>query len=96
MSEKTSCARVREWMIDVAAGSLAKRRRVEFETHVSQCAGCREEFQRVEMLLQAIDQGVHAIAAAAPRPELLVNVRQRIAAQEQSAPRWWRRALAPR
>lgn len=91
MRENESCGRVRKWMIDATTSSLAKLRRVEFERHLSECAACHEEFQRVEMLLQKIDEGVRANVAAAPRPELLVNVRQRIAAQEQHAPIWSRR-----
>lgn len=91
MRENESCGHVRKWMIDATTSSLAKLRRVEFERHLSECAACREEFQRAQTLLQAIDEGVRANVAAAPRPELLVNVRQRIAAQEQHAPIWSRR-----
>jgi negative regulator of sigma E activity len=91
MSEIGNCARVRDWIVDAAAGSLAERRRDEFGTHISGCAACREEFQRAQMLLRAIDESVRASVAAEPSPQLAANVRQMMAAQKQRAPIWSRR-----
>jgi negative regulator of sigma E activity len=91
MPEIRNCARVRDWIVDAAAGSLAERRRSEFDAHVSECAACREEFQRAQMLLHAIDDGVRENVAAEPLPQLFANVRQLLATQEQRVPHWWQR-----
>ncbi|HLW81904.1 MAG TPA: zf-HC2 domain-containing protein [Candidatus Acidoferrales bacterium] len=95
MPEVRNCARVRDWIVDAAAGSLAEGRRSDFDTHVSGCAACREEFQRAQALLRAIDEGVRARVAAEPSPQLAANIRQMIAEQEQRVPIWSRRNAWP-
>ncbi|MGB6483195.1 MAG: hypothetical protein WBE86_06880 [Candidatus Acidiferrales bacterium] len=86
-SKITTCAQFRECMADAAlSGSL----RSDFDAHVRDCVACREEFNRVQTLLQAVNDGVSASVAAEPSSQLLANVRQRIAAQQHRAPAWWR------
>ncbi|MGC1106123.1 MAG: hypothetical protein WA876_06260 [Candidatus Acidiferrales bacterium] len=84
-----TCAQFRECMADAAlSGSF----HTDLEAHVRDCAACREEFRRVQTLLQAINDGVSASVAAEPSSQLLANVRQRIASQQHRAPAWWSRS----
>ncbi|MFZ0465223.1 MAG: hypothetical protein WAL78_05920 [Candidatus Acidiferrales bacterium] len=87
-----NCERCRTAMMDAATEGLAAARRAEFEAHVHVCAACREELQRVRMLLGAIDRGVAAEVAAEPPADLIRRVRQRIAeegaAKDASPLRW--------
>lgn len=93
MTGKTkNCAQVRELMSDAAFGPLSGRRNAAFETHLLNCARCREEFRRVQTLLQAIDSGVSASVAAEHSPQLVANVRQAIAEQSNRAREWWPRS----
>lgn len=77
------CEESRAAMVDAATDDLAAGERAKFEAHVQGCAACREELQRIKMLLGEIDRGVTAEVAAEPSADLLRNVRQRIA--EESA-----------
>lgn len=73
------CEESRAAMVDAATDDLAAGERAKFEAHVQGCAACREELQRIKMLLGEIDRGVTAEVAAEPSADLLRNVRQRIA-----------------
>jgi predicted anti-sigma-YlaC factor YlaD len=84
----TNCAWARESMADAASGVLSSGRLADFEMHLRDCATCREEFRRMQTLLQAVDQGVRASVAAEPSPQLLANIRQAIAEQPCRAPIW--------
>jgi Putative zinc-finger len=86
----TTCARFRESMADAADAALSPSLRTEFDVHLRDCATCREELRRVQMLLEAINDGVSASVAAEPSPQLIANVPQRIAEQQYRAPAWWR------
>ncbi|HKV28653.1 MAG TPA: zf-HC2 domain-containing protein, partial [Candidatus Acidoferrales bacterium] len=83
-----SCERYRDWMTAAAAGDLQKNRRTELELHLNGCAGCRAEFQRVQILLNAIDFGVTAQTAAEPSLKLIESVRARIR-EESPVVAWW-------
>lgn len=75
-------------MTDAAAGDLQGSRRVELESHLNECATCRQEFQCTRMLIEAINLGVTAQAATEPSPRLIERVRQRIR-DEAPAASWW-------
>ena len=86
------CEESRAAMVDAATDDLAAGERAKFEAHVQGCAACREELQRIKMLLGEIDRGVTAEVAAEPSADLLRNVRQRIAegsAVKNAMPRRW-------
>jgi len=89
-----SCERYRDWMTNAAAGELPENRRSELENHARECATCRQEFQRVRTLMEAIDLGVTAQAAAEPSPRFLEQVRQRIR-DEASVASWWNARWVP-
>lgn len=89
MTGKTkNCAQVRELMSDAAFGPLSGGRNAAFETHLLNCAHCREEFRRVQTLLRAIDSGVSASVAPKPSAQLVANVRQAIAEQPSRVRDW--------
>lgn len=77
------CEESRAAMVDAATDDLAAGELAKFEAHIQECTACREELQRIKMLLGEIDRGVTAEVAAEPSADLLRNVRQRIA--EESA-----------
>jgi acyl transferase domain-containing protein len=92
-SNVTNCARFRESMLDAASGALLGSLRADFDAHARDCAACREEFQRVQALLRAIDDGVRTSVAVEPSPSLVARVRQQLAAQSAPASaRWLRNA----
>lgn len=83
-----SCERYRGWIMDAAAGELPEGRGAKFEEHVRECSPCRQEFQRVRMVLTAIDLGVAAQVAEEPSPMLVEGVRQKIRERRDIAPSW--------
>jgi len=89
-----NCERYRDWMTSAAADELPENRRIELEDHVRECAACRQEFQRVRTLLEAIDLAVTAQAAAEPAPRFMEQVRQRIREEASVAP-WWNARWVP-
>jgi hypothetical protein len=89
-----NCDRYRDWMTDAAADELPESRRTELETHARGCAACRQEFQRVRTLMDAIDLAVTAQSAADPSPRLMEQVRQRIR-EEASVTPWWNARWVP-
>lgn len=89
-----SCERYQSWMTDAAADELPENRRSELEDHARECTACRQEFQRVRTLMEAINLGVTAQAAAEPSPRLMERVRQRIR-DEASVARWWSARWVP-
>jgi hypothetical protein len=89
-----SCERYQSWMTDAAADELQENRRTELENHVRECSACRQELQRVRTLMDAIDLGVTAQAAAEPSPRLMEQVRQRIRDEAPVAP-WWNARWVP-
>jgi len=83
-----SCERYRDWMTSAAADELPESRAAELQSHVHECAACRQELQRVRTLFAAIDLGVTAQTAAEHSPRLMEQVRQRIRDQASVTP-WW-------
>jgi hypothetical protein len=86
-----NCEQCRAWMMSAVTDGLSDRQRSAFEAHVQECAGCREEYERVRALLEAIDHGVMAQAIAEPSPEFVARVRRRIAAEDAPAKASWLR-----
>jgi len=86
--------RYRDWMTSAAADELPKNRRTELENHARECAACRQELERMRTLMEAINLGVTAQAAAEPSPRLMEQVRQRIRDQAPIAP-WWNARWVP-
>ena len=89
-----SCERYRSWMTDAAADELPESRRSELENHARECAACRQELQRVQTLMEAIDLGVTAQTAAEPSPRFVEQVRQRIRDEASIIP-WWNARWVP-
>jgi anti-sigma factor RsiW len=82
-----NCERYRDWMTSAAADELQENRRGELENHARECAACRQEFQRVRTLMEAIDLEIAAHSAAEPSPKLMEQVRQCIREEVSVAPR---------
>lgn len=85
-----SCIPFRQQMPDAASASLSDSIFAAFNAHLRDCAGCRDEFRRVQTLLQAIDRTLSASLAAEPSPKLAASVRQSIAVQPHGAAAWRR------
>jgi len=81
-------------MTSAAADELPENRRTELENHVRECAACRQKFQRVRTLMEAIDLGVTAQSAAEPSPRLMEQVRQRVRNEAPVVP-WWNARWVP-
>ncbi len=95
MADKaTNCTRFREQMLDAASASLSGGIRPAFDAHLRNCAGCREEFRRVQTLVQKIDRTLSVSLTAEPSAQLVANVRknilQDINAQPHGAAAWRR------
>lgn len=88
-----NCRQVRKWMPDAAVGSLSAACRDDLDLHLRNCTSCQEEFQKMQRLLHAIDDGVSASIATGPSPQLVANIRQVIAQQAEDAHSlfWWQR-----
>ncbi len=90
----TNCARFREQMLDAASASLSGRILVAFDAHLCDCVGCREEFRRVQTLVQKIDRTLSVNLTVEPSAQLVANVRknilQDINAQPHGAAAWRR------
>lgn len=82
-----NCQKCMRSMSDAATEGLSEQVRAEFEAHVQKCSSCREEFERVNALVGAIDRGVVERAAIEPSAELATRVRRRIASE--AAPSKW-------
>lgn len=89
-----NCERYRGWMTDAAADELAENRRTELENHARECAACRQEFQRVRTLMEAVDLAVTAQSAVEPSPRLMEQVRQRVRDEAPVVP-WWNARWVP-
>lgn len=74
----TNCARFREQMLDAASAALSGGVRAAFDAHLHHCAACREEFGRVQTLVQKIDQTLSVSLAVEPSARLVANVRKNI------------------
>ncbi len=74
----TNCARFREQMLDAASASLAGRILATFDAHLRDCAACRDEFRRIQTLVQKIDQTLSVSLTAEPSAQLVTNVRENI------------------
>lgn len=84
-----NCELCKTRMSDAATGRLSARQRAAFEARTRDCADCRQEFGRVQALLEAINRGVIAQVAAEPSPELMVRIRRKIAAEAAPAGSIW-------
>jgi|SRR5690348_7011357 len=76
-----TCERYQLWMTDAATEGLPTRRRAEFQMHIDVCSVCREEFVRLQALLKTIDGSIMNQCFYQPSPDLIPQVRRRIAAE---------------
>lgn len=53
MNGQDTCAQVREWLPDYAAGRLARESGGLVEQHTASCAGCRDELELIGLVLAA-------------------------------------------
>jgi hypothetical protein len=74
------CRKYNAWISDAAAGELEAANDAELRAHTAQCEDCRLALDRTQKLLAAIDKGIVQLLDAEPSPDLLIRVRQRIAA----------------
>lgn len=88
MVKAANCAQIREQMLDATSDSLAGGIRTAFDTHLSGCAECAEEFRRVQTLAQAMDRSLRASLSVEPPPQLISNVRREIIAPPHRKT-WW-------
>lgn len=90
----TNSAPFREQMPNAASASLSGSLLTAFNAHLRDCAACRDEFCRVQTLLQAIDHTMSVSLATEPSAQLVANVRkniqENIAAEAHRAEAWGR------
>lgn len=92
-----TCERYQLWMTDAATGGLSAPQQTELDSHIYECTRCREDYGRVQRLLQEIDRGIVSRCDAAPSVEFLARVRRQIALAHkptQSDRTWWVPAAA--
>lgn len=65
-------------MLDAASAALSGGVRAAFDAHLHDCAACREEFCRVQTLVQKIDRTLSVSLTAEPSAQLVANVRKNI------------------
>lgn len=78
-----SCKQYEGLITESAAGALDKcgaEREAELRGHLAECPQCREGFERQRRLAAAIDRTLERSMAVEPSPNLVSQVRQRIAA----------------
>lgn len=85
-----TCNDCQDELIDFAHGELDATRDAAVAGHLGSCPGCALEYCRLVADLRGI-AAVHVDAA--PRPEVAVALRSRVA--RLVAPPLWRRAIAP-
>lgn len=76
-----TCERYQLWMTDAATGGLSAPQQTELDSHIYECTRCREDYGRVQTLLQEIDRGIVSRCDAAPSVDFLARVRRMIAAE---------------
>ncbi len=74
----TNCVQIREQMLDAASASLSGGFLAAFDAHLRDCAACRDEFRRVQTLVQKIDRTLSVSLTAEPSAQLVANVRRNI------------------
>lgn len=79
-------------MTDAGSGALSSKRSADFEAHLRDCAACREEFDRVRVLLRAIDSSVSGSVAVEPSPAWVANIRRAITEQPHRGWEGWPRS----
>jgi anti-sigma factor RsiW len=83
------CERYQKQLMDAALGGLEPGRETEVRAHVAECGACREEFERQQRLVLAMDRAIDAVAAVEPSPEFTARVRTKIAEQPAPTPSWF-------
>jgi hypothetical protein len=68
-----ACERYREALTELAVGGPVA---AGLEAHFASCAGCQEELAALRRTLEAVDDELHALAAAEPSPALVARIRQ--------------------
>lgn len=84
----TSCREVRELLVLFAEGELGPHERLRVETHLVECAACREEASRIETVRSALSDPELFAAAGADWDALPSRLAEQA---RQSAPRSWGR-----
>lgn len=84
-----NCKKYKTWMSDAATEGLSARQRSEFDVHIRDCSGCREELARAQALVELIDRGVMAQASVEPSVEFLPRLRQRLSAKDAPGKAIW-------
>lgn len=77
-------------MLDAASAVLSGSIRAAFDAHLHDCAACRDEFRRIQTLVQEIDRTLSVSLTAEPSAQLVATVRQSIVAQRHGAAAWGR------
>jgi len=82
-----ACEKYSSWITGAALGGLRPAEEAELRAHAFGCSGCRSEWERMRVLVAAVDRSVEAMAAGAPSAEFAARLRARIA--EEPAPTSW-------
>lgn len=78
-----NCTRYRKWIKRAALKSLGASEQAKLDTHLAECAGCREVFDSKRQLAEAINLALTASVAAAPSPDFAARVRVRLAEESE-------------
>jgi hypothetical protein len=77
-----ACKRYQKIIAGAAKGADDLSQHAELRNHVASCANCREELDREQFMVEVIDRKIVQALAAEPSENLLVHVRQSVAAAD--------------
>lgn len=78
-----ACDHYQKRLTDLALGApepvMDEREVAEVRAHIAACDACRAAFEREQTLFAAVDAGLDAAVNAAPSPDYVARIRQRVA-----------------
>ena len=80
-----NCTRYQKWVKRAALNALDASRQAKLDTHLAECAGCRELFDSKCQLAEAINLALTASVAAAPSSDFAARVRVRLVEESERA-----------
>jgi hypothetical protein len=80
-----ACDHYEKRLTDLALDLLDEKEAAVMRAHVAECAACRAAFERERALFAAVDAGLDAAVNATPSPEFVARIRQRVAAEAETA-----------
>lgn len=84
------CEKYAKCMIDSALGQLPPSREAEVIAHMSDCAACRQAFERAKQAAELVDRGMELLVEGEPSPQFAARLRARMAEEPRIGSFWAR------